>query len=177
MIRLFDSLGATIWSTQIHINLGYIAMVHGEYPLARDALEQALIQVDVDATASTGMTAQVEGHLGLLNLLEGRHRDALEQLRRALISFRETGDRKSAREMQIGIAAVAAICGHPEHAANLASCASNLYDGPRSELEDILHEHYLNNLGHRRDPTTSAQPPTTDQQLEAVLAAVMDDHL
>ena len=176
-LRLFDSLGGTIWATQIHINLGYIAMVHGEYPLARDALDRALIQVDIDATASTGMTAQVQGHLGLLNLLEGRHRDAFELLRRALISFRETGDRKSAREMQTGVAAVAAICGYPQQAANLAAHASSLYDGPRSELEDILHEHYLNNLGRRRDPTTSAQPPTTEEKLEAVLDALIDDHL
>ena len=69
-LALFHWLGDRIWPPLVESNLGYRATVAGDFREARVTLEQAII--DADAVWGAGLKAQIQGNLGLLDLLEDR---------------------------------------------------------------------------------------------------------
>jgi hypothetical protein len=132
----------------VESNLGYHATVAGDFREARLRLEQPII--DADAVWGAGLKAQIQGNLGLLDLLEGRDAHAGAHLSQALAAPRRTGERAGTREALTGLAALSVKAGKLDRAARLAVAADALYDGPRSPGEELLHDRYLHPL----------QPPT-----------------
>ena len=86
---MLDSLQNKIWPAHINSNLGYAAIVAGDYGYARLTLKRALI--DARPLWGPGLEGQIEGRLGLLDLLEGRKAEARWHLGRALAVLRSVG--------------------------------------------------------------------------------------
>jgi hypothetical protein len=65
------------------------------------------------------------------------------------------------------------MLGKHDHAVDLAAAGDTLYDGPRSEAEEILYERYLHDLDTRLGRRTDRRAPLDDTQLEAILSTLV----
>jgi non-specific serine/threonine protein kinase len=171
-LRLLSSLGDVVDAGRMNCDLGYNAIVNGDYATARSCLEQAAAASIVDGVQAR---ACVACNFGLLELLTGdaAHR-ARAHLTSALRGAASTGTPSLAREALNGLAAIAARDGKHAQAAALAAAAEAIYAGPRSPQDELIHERFLASLPdaslHGYDASTGRK--LTRNQVEAMIQEI-----
>jgi len=138
---LYRSLGDRIGVCRAQHALGLWAMLSGEPEPARANLEEALFAAG--EICSAGLTAEIRGHLGLVELVEGRTAQARGHLSAAVAVLSRSGDLEGAREALFGLAALAASEGARERSSRLVAAAELLHGGPPTPAEYLLHNRYL----------------------------------
>ncbi len=140
-LTLYQSLGDRVGACRAHHALGWWAMLAGDPEMARVNLEEALLASG--GVCAVGLTAEIRGHLGLLELVAGRTVQARAHLTAAVAVLSRSGDLEGAREALFGLAALAASEGAPERSSRLVVAAELLHGGPPSPAEYLLYRSYL----------------------------------
>jgi predicted ATPase/DNA-binding SARP family transcriptional activator len=172
-LDLYRSLGDRLWSSHIKSNLAWYAIIDGDYAYARRLCEEGAVEGRGIWGAS--QRVQLESHLGLADLFEGRRSDARRHLGLALALARSLGWWVAAQEALAGLAAVAAIEGRSEDAATLAGAAHVVTDkGLISTGAQVVYAR-LNDLSGGLLDAARAQPAPSPQQLDAILRDASED--
>jgi hypothetical protein len=151
--------------------LGWWAMLAGQRGLARVNLEEALLAAG--GLCSAGLTAEIRGHLGLLELVEGRTAQARGHLSAAVAVLSRSGDLEGAREALFGLAALAASEGAPERSSRLVAAAELLHGGPPTPAEYLLYNRYLRVVrAHASDRPATHRIGAAASELAATLTEV-----
>jgi predicted ATPase/DNA-binding SARP family transcriptional activator len=140
-LTLYQSLGDRVGVCRAHHALGWWAMLAGDPEIARVNLEEALLAAG--GVCAAGLTAEIRGHLGLLELVEGRSAPARAHLSAAVAVLSRSGDVEGAREALFGLAALAVSEGAPERSSRLVAAAELLHSGPPTPAEYLLYRSYL----------------------------------
>lgn len=143
-LELMRSLGVPprVWAWQL-VSAGYTAMERQDFARARSAFEEYL--AETSAKHSIG-AATARCNLGLVALYEEQRDPAAEQLHQALVLARETGAKVVIAECLFGAAAVAALDGDSERAAQLWGAAESLKEEILVQLstpEQFIVDRYL----------------------------------
>ena len=170
-LALYSSFGDRLWSSFIKGNLGYAALLEGDYDYAQLITEQAI--AEGHGIWGVGQKAQLEANLGLVALFQGEPSRASRHLRRSLAHSRSIGWWANAQEAVLGLAALAASEGRDDLARTLAAAARALYDCPS---ENTLHRRLYDRL---RVSTRDAnqQPALTAHQLDGILREASHAHV
>ena len=91
-LTLYQSLGDRVGACRAHHALGWWAMLAGDPEMARVNLEEALLAAG--GVCAVGLTAEIRGHLGLLELVEGRTVQARAHLTAAVAVLSRSGRRR-----------------------------------------------------------------------------------
>lgn len=170
-LALYSSFGDRLWSSFIKGNLGYAALVEGDYDYARLLTEQAI--AEGHGIWGVGQKAQLEANLGLVALFQGEPSRASPHLRRSLAHSRSIGWWANAQEAVLGLAALAASEGRDDLATTLAAAARAVYDSP---FENALHRRLYNRLTASTS-NANHQPALTAHQLDGILREASQAHM
>lgn len=140
-IAVYESAGDLLGLPYARSNLGWSAWLANDLKLARENLEQAL--VEAEAIGVAGLRAVIQANLGLVELVEGHDTAADTHLRAAIGVLTQIGQVASAREALIGLAALSARQGASDESARLLRAALLLHRGPPGRGERLLRERYL----------------------------------
>jgi predicted ATPase/DNA-binding SARP family transcriptional activator/Tfp pilus assembly protein PilF len=170
-LALYSSFGDRLWSSFIKGNLGYAAVVEGDYDYARLLTEQAI--AEGQGIWGVGQKAQLEANLGLVALFQGEPSRAGRHLRRSLAHSRRIGWWANAQEAVLGLAVLAASEGRDDLARTLASAARAVYDSPS---ENTLQRRLYGRLpGSTSD--ANHEPALTAHQLDGILREASKAHM
>ena len=168
-LALSCSLGDRLLSAHIKANLGYGAVVAGDYDYARLISEQAISEGHGIWGASR--KAQLEANLGFVALFKGEPSRAGRHLRRSLAHAQRIGWWAAAHEDLLGLAALAASEARNDQARSLAAAAQAVYNDPS---ENALHAR-LHDLLAGVTSDAEHQPALTAHQLAAILRDAAQD--
>jgi non-specific serine/threonine protein kinase len=143
-MALAREIGNTVGTAGSIIGLGEVALVRGDYPLARALLGEALDLLREVGSKHPQTVALMK--LGQAELKDGDHRAAGRSFHSALSLAQESGNRYVLGWILDGVAACAQADGRPERAARLLGFVVALREatGVRLGPEDAqLHEEAL----------------------------------
>ncbi len=170
-LALYQSLGDRVGVCRAHHALGWWAMLAGDPEIARVNLEAALLAAA--GVCAAGLTAEIRGHLGLLELVVGRMAQARAHLSAAVAVLSRSGDVEGAREALFGLAALAASEGAPDRSSRLVAAAELLHSGPPTPAEYLLYRSYLREVrAHPSDRHRGLGLAVAAAELAATLSEV-----